>query len=174
MKSTLLAVGLATIAASFSACAASGEKASSTPAPAATVAAETPAETAAKAEQEVRQIGREYDKAWLQQDAAAFEKLLADDAVLTDETGKASSKAEVIANAKSGAVKFEVGHSDDVKIHVYGNTVVTSGRWTEKSTNKGKPVNGTMQGTTVYVKRNGAWQVVADHVTLIKAPKSKP
>jgi hypothetical protein len=78
----------------------------------------------------------------------------ADDAVLTDQNGKVSTKAEVIANAKSGAVKFEVGQSADVKVSFYGDTAVVSSRWTEKSTSNGKQVNSTMQNTTVYVKRS--------------------
>ena len=128
-------------------------------------------EPVAQIEEEVIKIGQEYDQAWLRQDAAAFERLLADDAVLTDESGKVSHKAEVIADAKSGAVKFEVGKSEDLKRYFYGNTVVVSGRWIEQSTNQGKPFAGNSQNTTVYVKRNGTWQVVADQVTSIKVQK---
>jgi ketosteroid isomerase-like protein len=130
------------------------------------------AEPVAQIEEEVKKISQAYDQAWLRQDAAAFERLLADDAILVDENGRLTTKAEVIANAKSGAVKFEVGKSEDVKRYFYGNTVVTTGRWTEKSTNNGRQVNSTMQNTTVYAKRNGNWQVVADQVTLIAPPST--
>jgi len=128
-------------------------------------------ESGAQTEAEVIKIGQEYDQAWVRQDAAAFERLLANDAVLTDESGKVSHKAEVIANAKSGVVKFEVGKSEDVKRYFFGDTVVVSGRWIEQSTSQGKPFAGTSQNTTVYVKRNGVWQVVADQVTPIKVQK---
>src|SRR5262249_36611488 len=130
-------------------------------------------DTSANAEQEVRRLEQEYDKAWLQQDAAAFERLLADDVKQIDPEGKVLSKAEIVANAKSGNVKFEVGQSDDVKVRVYGDTAVLNGRWTEKSTDKGKPFAGTLQMTIVWVKRNGKWQVVSDQVTPIASPKPK-
>ncbi len=131
-------------------------------------------QSSSSAEQEVRRAGQEYDRAWLQQDAAAFERLLADDVTQIDHEGKVFSKAEIVANAKSGAVKFETGQSDDVKVRVYGNTAVVTGRWTEKSTNKGKPVDGTMLNTVVFVKKNGNWQVVSDQVTPIAPQQPKP
>ena len=125
-------------------------------------------QSSSASEQEVRRVGQEYDRAWFQQDAAAFERLLADDFTQIDHEGKLFSKAEIVANAKSGDVKFEVGQSEDLKVRVYGNTAVVTGRWTEKSTNKGKPVVGTMLNTVVYVKKNGNWQVVSDQVTPIR------
>ncbi len=167
MKPILSTVVLITSAALFSACAASEQQTSSTPAPSATA----PAEAGANAEQEVRRVQQEYDKAWLQQDAAAFERLLADEVMQINEEGKVFSKAEIVANAKSGTVKFEVGQSGDIKVRVYGDTALVSGRWTEKSTRQGKQVVGAMQMMIVYVKRNGNWQVVSDQITLIAAPK---
>lgn len=50
---------------------------------------------------------------------------------------------------------------------VHGNTALVTSRWTEKSTNKGKPFAGTLLYTTVYVKNNGKWQIVSDQGTLV-------
>jgi len=170
MKRTLIIVVLVAIAVVFSSCATGGEKANSSPAPSATATTES----AANVEQEIRKIHQEYDRAWLQQDATAFDRLLADDVTQTDPEGKVLSKAEIVANAKSGDVKFEVGQSDDVKVRVYGNTALVTTRWTEKSTNKGKPTTGIMRNTVVYVKKNGNWQVVSDQVTPVTPQQPKP
>lgn len=167
MKRILSVVTLTVFAAFFSSCAAPEEKAALSTTPSATASAESNA----NAEQEVRKLHQEYDRTWLQQDAAAFERLLADEMMQTDYEGKVFSKAEIVANTKSGTVKFEAGQSDDVKVHVYGNTALVTARWTEKSTNKGKQIAGTMRNTVVWVKKNGNWQVVSDQVTVIVPQK---
>ena len=79
--------------------------------------------------------------------------------------GKLSNKAQEIADVKSGETKFEVGRSEDVKVRLYGATAIVNGRWVEKSTTKGKPFDGSHLYTTVYLKRDGKWQIVSDQVT---------
>jgi ketosteroid isomerase-like protein len=169
MKQILVILTLAIGIVFFSSCATTAEQASSSPSPSATARAEA----GANAEQDVRAIQQEYDKAWVQQDTVAFERLLADDYTLTDQEGKVTPRAEVIATAKAGDIKYEIGKSKDVKILFYDNTALVTGRWREKSTNKGKPFDATSQYTTVYVKRNGRWQIVSDQVTVIAPQKPK-
>src|SRR5262245_28629607 len=125
----------------------------------------TAAETAANTEREIRGLNLEYDKAIVQQDAAALERLLAQDFVVTKMGGKLSNKAQEIADAKSGETKFETGRSEDVKVRLYGDTAIVNGRWVEKSVTKGKSFDGSHLYTTVYLKRNGKWQIVSDQVT---------
>lgn len=151
------------MAAIFSACTAPTEKAAVTPIPTATAATET----SANAEQEIRSINLEYDKAIAQQDTAVYERLLAEDFIATENGGKLSTKAQEIADTKAGETKFEVGRSEDVKVRLYGDTAIVNGRWIEKSTTKGKPFDGTYLYTTVYAKSNGKWQIVSDQVTLV-------
>jgi hypothetical protein len=63
----------------------------------------------AAVEQELRSVGRQYDNAWVKQDAEAFRRLLADDFLQIDPQGKLLSKADLIARARSGVVKFDEG-----------------------------------------------------------------
>ena len=170
MKTVLPSLILASLTLISVACANNGDRVNS---PATSVA--TPADSAANAEQEVRKVHQEYDLACLQQNAASFERLLADDYTLTDPIGTFISKAEVVARAKAGEVKMEVGHSENVKVRVYGNMALVTGRWIEKSLVKGNPfAAGKMQNTTVYHKQNGVWQIVADQVTPITPLTAKP
>jgi uncharacterized protein (TIGR02246 family) len=163
MKRLLLILIVITLTALFSSCAAPAEQATASTAPATTSAAET----AVNVEREIRKLQQEYDNAALQQDAAAYERLFADDYIITQAGGKVNTKAEMIAMAKAGDVKIEVGRSDDVKVRLYGNTAIVTCRWTEKSTTKGKPFAGTQLFTTVWVKSNGRWQIVSDQGTLV-------
>ncbi len=157
---TVVVVAMAAI---FSSCAAREEKASASPVPVASAARETNV----NAEQEIRKLNLEYDNAILQQDAAVFERLFAEDFIVTKTGGKISTKAQEIADAKSGETKFAVGRSEEVNVRLYGNTAIVNGRWIEKSVTKGKPFDGRHIYTTVYVKSNGKWQIVSDQVTPI-------
>jgi ketosteroid isomerase-like protein len=81
--------------------------------------------------------------------------------------GKVSTKPELIAMAKAGDTKMEIGRSEDVKVRLYGDTAIVTCRWIEKSTTKGKPFEGTQILTTVWVKNNGTWRIVSDQGTLV-------
>jgi uncharacterized protein (TIGR02246 family) len=163
MKEVFITGVLIVMAAGFSACAAPAEKTSSSPVPAASASTES----AAKVEQEVRDLQAQYDKAALQQDAAAFDRLFADDFSIVQAGGRVNTKAEIIAMAKAGDTKMEVGRSEDVKVRFFGDTAIVTCRWIEKSTTKGKPFDGTQIFTTVWAKRNGIWQIVSDQGTLV-------
>lgn len=130
-----------------------------------------PAAAEVAADPALKKILTEYDVAWLKQDTAAFARLLAEDFVQVDPDGKQLSKKDVIASAKAGDTKMEVGHSDHVKIRVYGETAVVNSRWTEKSVSKGKAVDAVMQNVVVLVRKEGQWQVVSDQVTLVASSK---
>ena len=161
MKRILLTGIAIAMIALFAACKVPAEKTSTSSAPPAPAATET----GANAEQEVRSLNLEYDKAIVQQDVAAYERLFAEDGLVTETGGKVLNKAQLIANAKSGETKYEVGRTEDLKIRVYGNTAIANGRWVEKSVTKGKSFDGSYMYTTVYVKRDGKWQIVSDQVT---------
>ncbi len=136
-------------------------------APASAQTMDKKADQNSKAEQEVLKVNKEYDEAIVRQDAAFYDRILADDYVYTNSDGKLVDKAQEMARVKSGDTKFESGQSDDVKVRVYGNMAVVTGRFTAKGQSKGKEFNETERYTTVYLKRQGRWQIVADQTTRI-------
>jgi ketosteroid isomerase-like protein len=69
------------------------------------------------------------------------------------------SKAETMDAIQSGAIKLTSNDIDDLKVHVYGNTAVVTGRSNAKGTIDGRDIGGLVRFTRVYVKRNGHWQV---------------
>ena len=61
--------------------------------------------------------------------------------------------------------------TDEVRIRVYGNTVVETGRSTMVGQDKGKVVPRDNRFTRVWVRRQGRWRLVANHYsTLIGQP----
>lgn len=153
----------------LSACADSGQKSGSPSASPSASTSPTPSslETAASLERELRSINEQYDKAILQQDAAAMERLYSEDARITESDGKVYTKAQMVARTRSGDTKFEVGRSEDVNVRVHGDTAILTGNWIQKGKTKGKPFAGTLRYTTVYVRNDAKWQIISDQVTPI-------
>lgn len=121
------------------------------------------------AEQELLKVGKEYEEAIVRGDAAAYDRIMADDYTFTSPTGEVSDKAREIERTKSGDVKFESGRADDVRTRIYGDTAVVTGLWISKGKYKGQDFSGKDRFTTVFVKRGGRWQLVAEHVTSVAA-----
>jgi uncharacterized protein (TIGR02246 family) len=94
--------------------------------------------------------------------------LLADKFVNTTSDGKVTDRAESLANAK--ATKYDSVDYDDVKVAVFGDTAIATGDFKAKGTDpSGKPLDAHERFTDTWVKmKNGKWQCVASHQSLIK------
>lgn len=94
--------------------------------------------------------------------------LLADKIIGTNSEGKLSNKTQMLADAK--ATKYESMEYEDVKVTVFGNTAIATGKAKSKGTDaSGKPMENHEQWTDTWVKMpNGKWQCVASHTSSIK------
>ncbi len=127
----------------------------------------SPASQNSKAEQEIMKANKEYDEAILRRDPAVFDRLMADDFFYTSSDGEVVTKAQELTNVKSGDTKYESAQSHDVQVRVYGDAAVVTGRWKSKGIRKSKAFDENERYTTVYAKRGGRWQLVADHTSRI-------
>ncbi len=118
-------------------------------------------------EKAVMGIERELLSAVLKGDASANERYLADTYVFTGPDGSVEDKAQAIADLKSGDLKLQSASLDSAKVQVYGDTAVVTYSSSDKGTYKGKDISGTTRWTDVFVNRNGRWQVVATHGTML-------
>lgn len=123
-------------------------------------------------EPELRRASAGYDAALKAGDAAAFGRLLADDYMYTGEDGKTRNKAEDIALMTSPDLKIESVSTDDKRFRIYRSTAVETGRYTIKGTHKGKPFSEAGRYTTTWVRRDGRWQIVADHNSASPQPSA--
>jgi ketosteroid isomerase-like protein len=96
-----------------------------------------------------------------------LDRIISDDWVGIDFQGKAITKAQSIADLKSGSSTNQSVQLGDMKVRVFGNTAVVTGSDTEKSTYKGKDSSGKYVWTDVFVNRNGRWQAVASQSTKV-------
>lgn len=119
-------------------------------------------------EQTLMQMERDWGQALLKNDTAALAKIVADDWVGIGSDGKPATKAEAIADIKSGASTTQSYDLGAMKVRDFGNTAVVTGSDTEKSISKGKDTSGTYAWTDVYVMRNGHWQAAASQSTKLE------
>ena len=70
------------------------------------------------------------------------------------------SKSDVLGFARSGRMKLQRYQTSDVKVRVYGDAAVVSGRLQRTRTLNGKTLDDDWRFIKVYVKREGRWLVV--------------
>jgi ketosteroid isomerase-like protein len=131
-----------------------------------------PAQSAkpAGATEELMKIEHEVLAALLKKDAAAFGKHFADDAVLTTPDGAVQTKAQLVGDVKSGALVLEASNISDMKVQVHGDAAVVTYITTDKGKYKGQDISGRFRWIDVFVRRGGAWQLVAGQGTPIQTP----
>ena len=130
--------------------------------------AQTPAPVDTKtAEQEVKQMIEQYRNALTKKDTAALERIWADDYTFINAHGVVVTKAERLANLKSGATSLDTIVTDpDMKIRVYGSDVaIAISRVTIKGQYSGRATSGQFQSSIVFAKMPTGWQLVCNQIT---------
>jgi hypothetical protein len=122
------------------------------------------APTQAKSEdvkQELIKLETGWNDAWVKLDFAYLDKILSDDFLDTDYEGVVSTKAQGLANLKSGVDVVTSAVADNWNVRVYGDAAVVMVRNTFKEQYKGKDVSGQYQFTDTWIRKAGRWQCVA-------------
>ena len=121
-------------------------------------------------EQVIRQLDGERIQAQIGADAAALDRIYADDFIGVGPSGTVRTKKQVILDFTSGTLKFQSITTDEVQVRVYENTAVETGLSTMSGQDKGKAVPRDTRFTRVWVKQQGRWRLVANHYSIQSAP----
>lgn len=121
----------------------------------------------AKTESEVRRADGAFHKAFLTEDATAFETLLTDNFLWTHSTGEIWTKQVILERIKNGQFQYDIAETDDVKVYLYKNSAIVSGHATRKYPGKDPfwP-----RYTAVYVRVGRKWKAAAFHSSMIPGP----
>jgi uncharacterized protein (TIGR02246 family) len=114
-------------------------------------------------EQAIRQLDKERIQAQIGADAAALNRIYADDFIGVGPSGTVRTKPQVISDFTSGDLKFQSITTDEVQVRVYENTAVETGLSTMVGQDKGKTVPRDTRFTRVWIKQQGRWRIVANH-----------
>lgn len=122
-------------------------------------------QTESEAGQEVLRVEEEQDQAFAKGDTAVLDRIWADDVVYTSASGQVFNKSQYLARFRSGTRKFDSFAHDDIRVRIYGNMAVLTGRSTSVFHDAGKLSATTRRFTHIYVKLDGRWRLVAHQVT---------
>ena len=120
-----------------------------------------------KDEQGVIQVVKDIQAAITRQDAEALDRALAEEFVNIHSTGVMKTKAEWLADLRSGTTKFVNEEPEEFRVRIYGDTAVVHYRIRGKGQAAGKPQSGLLRVTRIFVRRGGRWQCVAAHWTVV-------
>jgi ketosteroid isomerase-like protein len=118
-------------------------------------------------EQTLRAANEAYNKALVDGDVAALEKIFADEFTYTSTTGEVADRAAQLEQFRSNTLDIASGTGGDEKVQIHGRTGIVVGRFAAQGTYAGKPFDSTERYTSVWVVRDDRWQLVAEQGTLI-------
>jgi hypothetical protein len=116
-------------------------------------------------------------EAYSSRDLKEFDRIVADDFLITAGNGKVLTKGEKRASVARDYTDSQTSASPDYvfridtdshKVRIFDHTAVSNGFIIEKYVWKGQKVDNRVYFTNVYVRRGKGWQVVASQFTNIK------
>ena len=123
-----------------------------------------------RAERELVALMGEIDRAHQTSDVATFDRIWADNYVLTDYRGMIKDRARALAEWKASEHRYASYVSDDIRVRVYGEAAVVTARVRRASLSDPQNV-GQFRHTRVFVRQRGRWRLVATQVTpIVRTP----
>jgi len=123
-------------------------------------------------EQLLMQMERNWD-AIVHRNIAKIREIVAADVLLTTPDGTVQSLGDDLAELQSGAFSAELYDSFDMKVKLYGDCAVVTGRTKLKGKYKGEAVQDQFRWTDTFVRRKGRWQIVASQATPVAKSDQK-
>jgi hypothetical protein len=113
-------------------------------------------------EDQLIQLDRAWTHAELKGDKKACEAMIADDYIGTTMRGQLEDKTQYLASVVPNS---DMVKADEYKVTIHGNTAIMTHRATVSGVR-----NIQFRSTHVWMKRNGKWQIVAHHGSMIASP----
>lgn len=120
-------------------------------------------------ETQLKDIENRWEAAFQSKDAKVVEEILAENYVLTNDKGKVFNRRGAMKEFKKNTDTLEKASTSDMVVHpINKDAAVVTGMAREVGKDKsGKKFDRTYRWTDTYVNRNGKWECVASHVTLV-------
>jgi len=117
-------------------------------------------------EKAVAELDTQYQLAVKNNDAATMARILADDFVLVTGRGATATKADLLQDARSGAVVYEHQEDTEQRVRVWGDTAVVTALLWLKGTRAGKPFDYRLWFSDTYVRTQAGWRYVFGQASL--------
>jgi len=96
-----------------------------------------------------------------------MDRIFSDDWIIVDEEAQVRDKKSEFEPYKTGEEKLTAGRLDDMRVRLFGEAAVVTGRSRFKGGFQGKPFDIRCRFTDIWVRRNGRWQIVSSQNTAI-------
>jgi ketosteroid isomerase-like protein len=121
---------------------------------------------------EIENLESQWRTALIQNDVATINRLLADDYLGINPNGTLETKADALAQGRSGTVKISSIDPISMKVRVYGDTAVVTSQVQLEGHDGERDISGRYHYTRVYSHKSGEWKVVSFEASRIP-PGSK-
>lgn len=121
-------------------------------------------------EQEIVRLADAWVTAELRGDTAFLESTLTDDFAGIGPLGFMLTKQEWLTRHLSGDLKYEAFSLDEVKVRVYNEAAILTGRQVQNGAWRGNNVQGQFRITLVVVQQQGQWRLANMQLSTIGQP----
>jgi ketosteroid isomerase-like protein len=121
---------------------------------------------------EIENLESQWRTALMQNDVVTINRLLADDYLGINPNGTLETKADALAQRRSGTVKISSIDPINMKVRVYGDTAVVTSQVEIAGHDGDRDIGGRYHYTRVYSHKSGEWKVVSFEASRIP-PGSK-
>jgi ketosteroid isomerase-like protein len=119
---------------------------------------------------ELQRLETVWNDAHEQGDADVLEKLWADDMEVAVPKMPVMTKADALRFARSGRMKFLNYRTSDIRVRVYDNAAVVTGRLHRTRSMNGQEISDDWRFTKMYIREAGQWRVVSFHASEAAQP----
>jgi ketosteroid isomerase-like protein len=121
----------------------------------------------ASSEQDVRAAVVRYRQALVKKDLATLEQIWTDDYISINAHGVIRTKAERLADLKSGVTAVEsIRHEGEATVKIHGDVAILTSQITLVGRN-GKEVSGQFRSTHIWKNDSGRWRLLMNQLTAI-------
>lgn len=114
--------------------------------------------------QQIETLYETGDKALMSAHVSVLSRILADDYVQYDATGKAQGKQTILDKFRAGAIRYPAIVSTGRTIRIFGDTAVVHGSESDEVETDGKRFHADYIYLDVLLKRDGEWRFVASQL----------
>ena len=123
-------------------------------------------------EQQLRDVEQAWIKAENNHDAAALRPILDERFISTFDADEPLDKEGFIKYVTKGAPNPSLSQTlSNLTIRVAGDTAIVVGTDTVTRTREGKVLTNVLRYTVTYIRRDGRWRALAEHLVSVPPPK---
>ena len=118
-----------------------------------------------EAQESIEKMMHAWPEAAHEKNTGPLEEMLADDFTHTGPGGQMMTREDFVGHIKDGTFKIESLEFQNLKVRVYGDAAVATGKISLKGNWGETDVSGDYAFTDTFVKHDGKWKQVAGQVT---------